>query len=160
MQTKKQLFYEIIRFLVVGAVATLADYLFFYVLRFWILPADLLTWGGWDILSLALSTAVGFGAGLLINWILSVKFVFRNARKVDVRSKKDFSLFAVIGIIGLLLTEVGVLALTAVFSEMTVFGVQEFLGLPWEEWIAKVIMTCVVLVFNYLGRKILIFKTR
>ena len=158
-QTKQQLFGEIIRFLIVGGTATVADYAVFYVFRQWILPARLLTGNTWDIISLIIATALGFIVGLVLNWILSVKFVFRDVRdKEEAASKKSFVIFAVIGVMGLAITELGILLLVHIFPEITLFGVTEFL-LPWKEWLAKAIMTCIVLVFNYVGRKIFVFKS-
>ena len=156
-QTKKELFWEIFRFLLVGGTATVVDYAVFYLFRQWLLPATL---GGsvWNIISLIIATAFGFCAGLVVNWILSVKFVFRAVKnKEEAHSKKGFAIFSVIGIIGLGITELGVVLLVHIFPTITLFGVTEFL-LPWEEWLAKVIMTCIVLVFNYVGRKIFVFK--
>ena len=158
-QTKKQLFWEIFRFLLVGGIATVADYLVFYLFRQWLLPASLIGARAWDITSLVIATAFGFVAGLLVNWVLSVKFVYRQVRDEEKsRSKKSFVIFTVIGLIGLALTELGVVLLVALLPQITLFGVTEFL-LPWSEWIAKVTMTCIVLVFNYVGRKLLIFKS-
>ena len=158
-QTKQQLFGEIIRFLIVGGTATVADYAVFYVFRQWILPARLLTGNTWDIISLIIATALGFLVGLVLNWILSVKFVFRDVRDTEeAASKKSFVIFAVIGVMGLAITELGILLVVHIFPEITLFGVTEFL-LPWKEWLAKAIMTCIVLVFNYVGRKIFVFKS-
>jgi putative flippase GtrA len=158
-QTKKQLLAEIFRFLLVGGLATIADYIVFYLFRQWLLPSSLIGGKGWDITSLAIATAFGFVVGLIVNWVLSVKFVYRQVRdEAQARSKKSFAIFTVIGVIGLGLTELGVLLLVAVLPEITLFGVTEFL-LPWEEWIAKAVMTCIVLVFNYVGRKLFIFKS-
>ena len=158
-QTKKQLFAEIFRFLLVGGLATVADYLVFYLFRQWLLPAGLINSRAWNITSLILATAFGFVVGLLVNWVLSVKFVYRQVRDEEqARSKKSFVIFTVIGLIGLGLTELGVVLLVSLLPEITLFGVTEFL-LPWDEWIAKVVMTCIVLVFNYVGRKLFIFKS-
>ena len=157
-QTKRELFWEIFRFLLVGGAATVVDYAVFYLFRQWILPPTLITGAVWNIISLVTATAFGFCAGLLINWILSVKFVFRAVKnKEEAHSKKGFAIFTIIGIIGLGITELGMLLLVHIFPTMTIFGVTEFL-LPWDEWLAKVIMTCIVLVFNYVGRKIFVFK--
>ena len=157
-QTPKQLFWEIIRFLIVGGTATLVDYAVFYLFRQWILPARLIDSGAWNITSLVIATAFGFCIGLLVNWILSVRFVVRAVRnEEEVRSKKSLMIFTVIGLIGLGITEVGVALLVLIFPEITLFGVTKFL-LPWEEWLAKAIMTCIVLVFNYVARKYFIFK--
>ena len=40
-QTKKQLFWEIFRFLLVGGTATIADYAIAYVFYHWLLPSSL-----------------------------------------------------------------------------------------------------------------------
>lgn len=158
-QTKKQLLAEIFRFLLVGGLATIADYIVFYLFRQWLLPAGLIDGKAWDITSLAIATAFGFVVGLIVNWVLSVKFVYRQVRdEAQARSKKSFVIFTVIGLIGLGLTELGVLLLVSLLPEITLFGVTEFL-LPWDEWLAKVVMTCIVLVFNYVGRKLFIFKS-
>ena len=157
-QTKKELFWEIFRFLLVGGTATVVDYAVFYLFRQWLLPPNLIAGNVWDIISLIIATAFGFCVGLVVNWILSVKFVFRAVQnKEEAHSKKSFVIFTIIGVIGLGITEFGMLLLVRLFPTITLFGVTEFL-LPWEEWFAKVIMTCIVLVFNYIGRKIFVFK--
>ena len=156
-QTKRELFWEIFRFLLVGGTATVVDYAVFYLFRQWLLPASL-GGGVWNVISLVIATAFGFCTGLVVNWILSVKFVFRAVKnKEEADSKKGFAIFTIIGVIGLGITELGMILLVHIFPTITLFGVTEFL-LPWEEWLAKVIMTCIVLVFNYVGRKIFVFK--
>ena len=158
-QTKKQLFWEIFRFLLVGGIATIVDYAVFYLFRQWLLPARLIDSGAWNVISLIIATAFGFCVGLAVNWILSVKFVFRAVKnKEEVQSTKSFFIFTVIGVIGLGITELGIILLVHIFPEITLFGVTEFL-LPWKEWLAKIIMTCIVLVFNYVGRKLFVFKS-
>ena len=160
-QTKKQLFLEILRFLIVGGTATLVDYLIFWIFDAWLFPLILpIEIAAFSTLALVLSTALGFCVGLLVNWVLSVRFVFRAVKDEEsVRSKRSFALFALIGVIGLMLTEVGVVTLVAVLPEITVFGRTALLGTAWKKWLAKTVMTCLVLVFNYLGRKFLIFKS-
>ena len=154
-QTKKQLFWEILRFLLVGGIATLADYLVFWIFDALVFPLVL----PHHTVALVLSTALGFCVGLIVNWVLSVSFVFRQVKdEQQAKSKKSFFIFTVIGVIGLAITVIGVLALVAVLPEITLFGTMALLGTAWEKWIAKVIMTCIVLVWNYLGRKIFIFK--
>lgn len=159
-QTKKQLFWEIFRFLLVGGTATVADYLVFWLFDGWILPLLPFSGKAWDIVALVIATAIGFGVGLLVNWVLSVRFVFRDVRnKEEAASKKSFFLFTVIGLIGLAITELGVVLLVELLPDITLFGSTEFFRTAWTKWLAKMIMTCVVLVFNYTGRKLLIFKS-
>ena len=153
-QTKKQLFWEIFRFLLVGGLATIADYLVFWIFDAWVFPV------AWGTTALVLSTALGFCVGLIMNWLLSVRFVFRETEeKISVRAKKAFLTFTLIGVIGLLITELGVVFLVWAFPSFTIFGQATLLGTAWEKWVAKAIMTCLVLVWNYLGRKIFIFRS-
>lgn len=159
-QTKKELFWEIFRFLLVGGTATLVDYAVFWLFDGVLFPLFPFVGEGWETTRLVLATALGFGVGLIVNWILSVKFVFKAVKdEKDARSKKSFLLFSLIGLIGLLITEVGVVAFVAVFPEITLFGDTAFLNTAWEKWFAKAIMTALVLVWNYLGRKIFVFKS-
>ena len=159
-QTKKQLFWEIFRFLLVGGAATVADYFVFWLFDGLLFSALPLSGKAWELLFLIVATAAGFCVGLIVNWILSVKFVFRAVRnQEEVESKKSFFVFTVIGLIGLGLTEIGVVLLVMLFPEITLFGTTALLGTEWKKWLAKVIMTCIVLVFNYVGRKLLVFKS-
>lgn len=158
-QTKKELFWEIFRFLLVGGTATVVDYLVFWVFDGLLFPL-ISSAKAWQVIALVLATAFGFCAGLLVNWALSVKFVFRAVRdKEEASSKKSFWVFTVIGVIGLGITEVGVLLLVWLLPEFPLFGVTQVLGTSWAKWLAKVIMTCIVLVWNYVGRKLLVFKS-
>ena len=77
----------------------------------------------------------------------------------EVESKKSFFIFTVIGLIGLGLTEIGVVLLVTLLPDVTLFGTTALLGTEWRKWIAKMIMTAIVLVFNYVGRKLLVFKS-
>lgn len=153
-QTTQQLFWEVFRFLLVGGVATLADYFTFWIFDALVFPES------WGTVALVLSTAFGFCVGLIVNWVLSVRFVFRQTEeKISVRAKKPFLTFALIGLIGLLITEIGVVLLVWLFPSFTLFGNATLFGTAWEKWFAKAIMTCLVLVWNYLGRKICIFRS-
>ena len=153
-QTNQQLFWEIFRFLLVGGFATLADYLIFWVFDAFVFPQS------WGTVALVLSTALGFCVGLMVNWVLSVRFVFRETEEeISVRSAKPFLGFALIGVFGLLLTEIGVVLLVWALPSITLFGKTALFGTSWDKWISKAIMTCLVLVWNYLGRKIFIFRS-
>lgn len=154
-QTKKQLFWEIFRFLLVGGLATVVDYLvanLFYAL---LLPPVLIgqTW------ALIISTALGFCVGLIINWFLSLLFVFKAIRdKKQASSKKSFILYCIISVIGLAVSILG-MQLVKIIPAFSLFGVPTFLGSPWKWWMMKCIMTLIVLIWNYLGRKIFVFKS-
>ena len=158
-QTKKELFWEIFRFLLVGGTATVVDYLVFWIFDGLLFPM-VSSAVAWKTIALILSTALGFTVGLLVNWALSVSFVFRAVKdKEEASSKKSFWVFTLIGVIGLGITEIGVLLLVWLLPEFPLFGVTAVLGTSWAKWLAKVIMTCIVLVWNYVGRKLLVFKS-
>ncbi len=157
-QTKKQLFAEIFRFLIVGGSATVVDYCVFWLFDVFIFPAIFPQTAFFTTLALILSVGLGFCVGLIINWVLSVLFVFRETGKnVTVQSKKEFLIFTLIGAFGLILNELGMLLLVWLLPEITLFRTVVFLKMPWKKWIAKCIVTLVVLVCNYIGRKKLIF---
>ncbi len=154
-QTKKQLFWEIFRFLLVGGTATVVDWAIAYLFYTWLLPPALIG----EVGALLLSTALGFCVGLVVNWLLSVSFVFREVKEeVRATSGKSFLTFTAIGVVGLVISELGML-LVPVLPAFELFGSATFLGAAWSWWSMKAVMTAIVLVCNYIGRKLLIFKT-
>ena len=157
---QKRLFAEIIRFLLVGGLATVCDYAVYLLFRKALLPPELFAGNSvWDSASAVIATTLGFAVGLLINWVLSVFFVFRDGEKqVDVKSKSDFVKFTVIAVIGLVFTQVAVGLGVLVVPAFSLFGTETFLALGWNEWLLKAVTTCVVLVFNYFARKKFIFS--
>ena len=157
---QKRLFAEIIRFLLVGGLATVCDYAVYLLFRKALLPPELFVGNSvWDSVSAVIATTLGFAVGLLINWVLSVFFVFRDGEKqVDVKSKSDFVKFTVIAVIGLLFTQFAVGLGVLVVPAFSIFGTETFLSLGWNEWLLKAVTTCIVLVFNYFARKKFIFS--
>ena len=93
------------------------------------------------------ATVAGFIVGLIVNYVLSLAFVFTSendrGRGRDVGS---FLIFGVIGLAGLGLTELGM------WTGIEVLG--------WNYMIVKVMVTGAVLIWNYLGRKLIIFNGR
>lgn len=159
-QTKKEIILEIVRFLLVGSLSTIIDYTTYYIFREWVTCPSFFPSGAWNVFSLLLSTALGFTAGLIVSWTLSVKFVFRAVKdKEKASSKYSFFLFAVFGVFGLFITEIGMHVGVLCLPNFALFGFTELLGLPIKEWVMKVVMTVIVLIFNYWARKRFIFKS-
>ncbi len=133
----KTLVGEFLRYVVVGGVAFVVDFgtlVFCQELYF-----ERFAWGVYA------ATVFGFCAGLTVNYILSLAFVFTQAKdRGKGRSFGAFLTFGAIGLLGLLWTELGMW-----------FGIEV---LAWNYRLVKVLVTGAVLVWNYLGRKILIFK--
>jgi putative flippase GtrA len=137
-ETVKSLAKEFGRYLIVGGTAFLVDYGTLYLTKTYV-------FGGLGDMGVYIATALGFIAGLIYNYILSLVFVFRSAKERDKgKTVGAFLLFAVIGVVGLLLTEGGM-----------------YLGyqlLHINYMIVKLFVAAVVLVWNYAARKLLIFK--
>lgn len=117
---------QIMKFGVVGVVATVIDFavmnLLYYVL-------------GLDIL---VANTAGFVISLIFNYLASMKYVF--AHKEGMSRKREFAIFVVLSVIGLVLNDGIVLALKG--------------GLGLEANIAKVCATALVMVYNFVTRKI------
>ncbi len=142
LKDKKTIF-ELLRYLVVGAIAALVD------LGVLALFTELIFSGDKGALALSVSTAAGFIAGLVCNYLLSMLFVFVNAEQKEKNKKKarTFSIFALVGVIGLLLTEL------LMHLGMLIFP---------EEGYWYLLLSCfvkgVVMLWNYVGRKIFVYK--
>ena len=141
---------EIVRFVIVGGLATLIDMLVMGVILYLfnpsLYPKFYNVWVGKVGNPSTIATVVGTGAGfvvsLVFNYLLSVIFVYED--KGNSKTVKGVVLFAVLSVIGLLINMGGM-----------------WLGYDVchiNEWITKIIMTLVVLVYNYVSRKLFIFK--
>lgn len=147
-QTKKQRFFEIIRFLLVGGLSTILDYATTYGL-------GLLLAGFW--FNAAVSNTVGHIVGLLINFFLSVIFVYKQVKnKEETKSFKAFALFVLVDIIGLLAT-ILVMSLQDKFFPIVMINIFTLeIDIIWL--LCKCVMTLICLIWNYIGRKKFIFK--
>lgn len=134
----KSLIKEFARYLVVGGTAFLVDFGVLYLSKTYLFHSL-------GDLGVYLATALGFLVGLTYNYILSLIWVFQSAKdQKKGRTVGAFLIFAIIGAIGLLLTEGGM-----------------FLGyqlLHINYMIVKLVVAAFVLLWNYGARKILIFK--
>src|SRR5574344_2828645 len=89
---------EIIRFLVIGVVATGFDFLTKLLVSSWM--KGLNSW-----LILGVSTLAGFVIGVIVNYIFSILWVFQNvADKGAAKKQSKFWLFVFLGFIGLLIS--------------------------------------------------------
>ena len=141
---------EIIRFVIVGGIATVIDYLVMgivlYLFNPSLYPHFYNVWIGKIGEPTAIATVVGTGLGfcvsLVANYLLSVLFVYEE--KGNSKTAKGVILFVVLSVIGLLINMLGM-----------------WIGFDLchiNEWVTKIIMTLLVLVYNYVTRKLFIFK--
>ena len=137
MSARRELFCEFFRYAMVGGIAFLAD--FGALVGAQEVCFKQMAWG------IYVSTALGFIVGLTVNYVLSLAFVFVGEHERGKgRSVTAFCVFGLIGLVGLGLTELGMW-----------FGVTLC---SWNYMLVKAFVTAVVLMWNYLGRKIIIFR--
>jgi putative flippase GtrA len=131
--------FEFIRYVIVGGIAFLADFGTLVLMQEFFLKS--VKYGVY------IATVFGFIVGLFVNYILSLLFVFTQEKdRGKGRDFGSFVLFGVIGLLGLFFTELGMW-----------IGIEIF---TWNYMIVKVLVTGAVLVWNYLGRKLLIFNSK
>jgi putative flippase GtrA len=129
---------EFLRYAFVGGTAFLVDVGLLYLFKNYVFYSL-------DNIGVYISAVIGFVGGLVYNYCFSLIFVFDNARENKKgRSVKSFAAFGAIGIAGLLLTEVGM------FVGIQIFALQYML--------VKLMVSTLVLIWNYGARKILIFR--
>lgn len=128
----KTLLAQLAKFGVVGVVATVIDFGVMNLLHY-ALHLDIL-----------IANTAGFTISLIFNYVASMKFVFEH--RDDMSRKREFVIFVVLSIIGLLLNDGIVLALNK--------------GLSLEANIAKVAATALVMIYNFVTRKVFLDGTR
>lgn len=129
---------EFTLYILVGGVSFLID---FSILYFFKEHVNLLS----DEFHLYIATAAGFLSGLICNYTLSLLLVFVNKeQRIRGKTIKGFAMFTIIGIVGLLLTELGMFVGVYLLNSYYLF--------------VKIIITSFVLFWNFAARKILIFK--
>lgn len=140
---------EILRFCIVGGVATIVDFVAMGITLYIFDPSlypnffNVFYGGGTPtVLASCVGTGVGFIVGLVVNYLLSVLFVFDE--KGSSKTLHGFIVFALLSAGGL---------------AINVVGMYLFVDLAgWNEWLIKIMLTLIVLVYNYITRKLIIFR--
>lgn len=144
----KKLFAQIVKFGFVGGLCFLIDFVISTALFHLLI----------NITSRSAATAiggfVGFTISVVVNYILSMKFVFE--RKEDMSRRKEFVIFVILSVIGLGVNEVILLACSAVYEGSTAL-MEVFSDTLWFA-ASKVIATAIVMVYNFVSRKIFLEK--
>jgi putative flippase GtrA len=123
-------FWQMIRFALVGGVATVAD-----VAVYWAMIALVHMW-------YPVAIAIAYAVGIIVSYVLSIVSVFSHRPVADKRL--EFAIFAGIGIIAWVLTEA-----------VVIFCVEH---LHMGRMVAKFIAIGVVFPFNFGARKLTIFR--
>lgn len=136
----KRIFFEIIRFALVGVIASLFDLSTCYLFQFVILPSTLA-----PIWLTIISVTMGFVVGVTVNYLCSIYMVFKSTTSKDKsRTTTGKILFLSFAVVGLLMG----------------YGLQYLFYDVWGVGyvLTFIIRTLIVLVWNYLSRKYFIFK--
>ncbi len=148
----QKLIQQMVKFGLVGAICFVIDYLIgLAVLNVLmaVLSADY-----FEMASVACSV-VGFTVSVVVNYILSFKFVFERKDNLDRRA--EFVIFVVLSVIGLLINSLIIwIAVGPVYSSSSFL--QENAGYNLVYTGAKVVATAVVMVYNFVTRKIFLEK--
>lgn len=126
MNKKSKLLNQIFKFLIVGGTAFVIDYGVLIICK--------------EVfhLSTIVSSALGFIISVIYNYIASVKWVFDVDEEKS--KKRNFILFILFSVIGLIITEI-----------IMVIGADV---IHFEYKLVKIFATAVVMVFNFVTRKI------
>lgn len=127
----KTLLAQLAKFGVVGVVATVIDFGVMNVLHYGM------------HLDILIANTAGFIISLIFNYLASMKFVFEHREGMSRR--REFAIFVVLSIIGLLLNDGIVVALNK--------------GLALEANLAKIAATALVMIYNFITRKIFLDGT-
>ena len=164
----KSRWWELFRFLVCGVAAALGDYLAAQLV--------VLAMGNINFIVVTIvSTAVGFIAGVTINYFISTYWVYQNVDKsIQTKSKRFIIIFVILSFISMLLS-IGTMLLcdlvvtkgmgmasivdTSIISLIKDHGIG-FLaqGIFWSYFVSFVLKTLVGLVWNYFTRKYFLYK--
>ena len=132
-------FIKIILYLFVGGTAALVEWGLFYLFFY-----NLLVGLGLSVDSLTLvATALAFALSTLYHYFLGNILVFDSGSKYN--KGKELSLVFLVSIMGLVFNLIFMYLFVGLFN--------------WQPMFAKVITSCIVVVWNYLSRKNWIFRS-
>ena len=122
---QEHLLVQIFKFVIVGIVATIIDFVFLYIFR------------EFCNLEVLVANTLSFSISVIYNYWASLTFVFDVNQEKS--KKKSFVIFIICSIIGLLINDFVVFVVTKMFKVYYLFS--------------KVIATVIVMIFNFVTRK-------
>ena len=132
---RKSLMGQFLRYLVTGGLAFVVDFGLFALCLYVF---------DWHYL---LANLVGLVAGLVLNYTMSIVWVFTACeRMLEKRKVMEFSLFALVGIAGVGINQLLMFLMVGVFD--------------WNEMASKMIAAILVLMWNFGARKLMLFRER
>lgn len=162
----KNLIMQILKFGVVGGLSFLIDFVITMLVDFLIRKAglDIVITQGLnnafslelmaDAVSAAVGSVFGFCISLIFNYIMSMKFVFE--RKDDMDRKKEFAIFFILSLFGLLLNTAIMYGGKIIASKVMPVFANENKSIVTAG--VKMIATGIVMVYNFISRKMTLEK--
>ena len=155
MENKKTaLIKELLRYCVAGGSAFVCDLLTKTLFHSYILPEDMGKFsllGFENELRVTLATAAGFIVGLIVNYLVSIFFVFTSeGQKEKGKGVKAFLIYLAVSIVGLIINVI-----------VTQLGCN-IMNVTKDDTVMFMLVSCVAagiaLIWNYIGRKIFVYK--
>lgn len=137
---------QIMKFGVVGVVCFLIDFAITMVVSSLLRSAAGLETGT----AALIGAFFGFTISVIINYILSMKYVF--TRKEEMDRRKEFVIFTILSLIGLLIHEVIIMLCIDVIYENWIW-LKSWLSPTLATAGAKIFATGIVMVYNFITRK-------
>ena len=149
----KKFIKEVLRYSVAGLSAFVCDTLIKVLFYSWILPLNMgefTIFGFTNEIRVIIATVAGFSVGLIVNYVISIFYVFTSEKQKQMgRGVKAFIIYFLVSIVGLLIN-VGVTQLGCNLLDIqrnpAIFG------------LISCVAAAVALIWNYFGRKVLVYK--
>lgn len=133
---------QIIKFGLVGVLCTLIDFA---------------CYTGCNVIGIPylISGVIGFTVSVIFNYILSMRYVF--LRREDISRSREFIVFVILSVVGLLLNEFLLyVCVDLIYIQMA--WMQEMFNRDIAEIVAKLCATVVVMIYNFVSRKLILEK--
>ena len=135
----KKIIEQFLKFAVVGGISFLVDFTVYTIMC--------------NVLHIhyIIAGVLGFTVSVVVNYILSMRYVFLS--KDDTRKDKEFLIFVVLSLMGMFLNTILLyLCIDILYSNLGYL--KQLLSNEWMNIVSKVFATGVVMVFNFITRKI------
>ena len=148
----KKLFHQMIKFGLVGVICFVIDYITGLIVLNVLMA---LFTDAWFEKASMIGSAAGFIVSVIVNYILSFKFVFE--RKQELNRRTEFIVFVILSVIGLMINSFMIWIAVGPIYRNSKF-LQENVGYNLLYTGAKIMATAVVMVYNFVTRKIFLEK--
>lgn len=138
----KKLLAQIFKFAIVGGISFVVDFAVYGILC--------------NVIGVhyIISGVAGFFVSVVVNYLLSMKFVFVSK---DMRKDKEFVIFVILSLIGMLLNSV-ILFVCIDLIYMNWNWLNKLVDIEFMNLFAKIVATGIVMVYNFVTRKIFLEK--